>query len=1217
MTIPRSNSANSNLGGSSSNNHGNSNGNNINNYSNSNSRKVLLHQPEGLRPLYHPLASMGLMQQPPRSLSFAGSATANAAGQVPVHRASTTTATPHSDSDNWFSIPHSRKVQSVGKGAKKGFKSRLKKLRRKQGSSGSREASNVNASITSCDESDSEVPFEPDTDIMFNSGGIIHRYIPTIATSSKSSGFSRPKVPPIDPGLPPPQLPPRRNSVLGTFGWGRDTISGAHSGPEYGGHETPRESFSTVRFKDLFKNVGLSNPHSTSGSGSLPVTTANTIDPLSGPSDRHYPQQHGSPIHPPVTKPTPSRSTFHALGFLSGDDQPATNSAGGSLSKGFRLKGTGKRKKRFTKKATSAADLATNFHITAVTDDEDSSTSRTGRRRLSIRPKQRQEEPQDLYSQHQPQQQKQKQKQKQQQQPQQQQQRGGGIMQWNSRYRSRSTGEEGRFQAPFMNLAAWKPEPRISAELKKARQESQDPNVLIVELEPLPKSFEYAYAALSSCKASHHQPQYPLQQQYQQPQSQPPHLHHAHSQSLSTLDHMVAHVTPSGIAGSASSSGQVLPLLYGGSSTTLMPTIMSVPPMMTGTIAGSGAVMTTTMGTQPRCSDSLLTKTFLFRFHQNSKFQGHYIFRVVKDRVEYKILPRSLEPACEQYFREAYVAYRTLEKKAKALKDEKVRSHRMTQFWTTAITTVSPPTSPTASMSRALGPLDGPSPNATGNSSNSSTTTNTNSTGHQSQGPEEKIVKSTIAWDQMIRFDTGAGYPLGRSPMPRPTFPPPSRSIGYQDQRYNPQRSHNSIVRSFAGGSGVGGVMDRSKSDFTEKNTITNINTTEISPIPPPLPPRSTTHHSHTRNRSWTSAKEQQQRLDPLTQEEHNLREMELKYREEARQAAYGLQLYLNTIIQGLEYERFDISADVEIVNDNRENAVFTIVNGDGTNEMSLESPSVKLKDEFINWIKISGMGYDEATQDPVPLSCDNAPVGISSLDMLLGPRKGYSDTAGPELLLEMTELRQALQEEKMQQMRKRIQSSMREIESCLSQLDDLDDNAKKRMTEMTRAIDGHELQLALSPSTDGKTLAVTVQSKLRDVGERIQSVKKIVYFARFDLERLKYEIELEQRSIRLFRQYKIIIAIIILTVLVVFWTMYTPSRTPTMFDPAVTIPVYPVEQNNPLYQHFDPLDMQNTDERAHREDSNVLHTDWPMRCVDGQQEGHPLKDTESCISSE
>jgi hypothetical protein len=44
-----------------------------------------------------------------------------------------------------------------------------------------------------------------------------------------------------------------------------------------------------------------------------------------------------------------------------------------------------------------------------------------------------------------------------------------------------------------------------------------------------------------------------------------------------------------------------------------------------------------------------------------------------------------------------------------------------------------------------------------------------------------------------------------------------------------------------------------------------------------------------------------------------------------------------------------------------------------------------------------------------------------------------------------MTELRQALQEEKMQQMRKRIQSSMREIESCLSQLDDLDDKAKVR----------------------------------------------------------------------------------------------------------------------------------------------------------------------------
>jgi hypothetical protein len=110
-------------------------------------RKPLLHQPQGIRPFHYPL------QQSPRSLSFSGSASASN-----IHRSSTA-ATPHSDSGDIFATSPLRKSQTVGKTSKKGFKSRFKKLRRKQGSSGSRETSStVNAFITSGD-SDSEAAF--------------------------------------------------------------------------------------------------------------------------------------------------------------------------------------------------------------------------------------------------------------------------------------------------------------------------------------------------------------------------------------------------------------------------------------------------------------------------------------------------------------------------------------------------------------------------------------------------------------------------------------------------------------------------------------------------------------------------------------------------------------------------------------------------------------------------------------------------------------------------------------------------------------------------------------------------------------------------------------------------------------------------------------------------------------------------------------------------
>ncbi|KAF9996553.1 hypothetical protein BGZ65_007863, partial [Modicella reniformis] len=328
-----------------------------------------------------------------------------------------------------------RKSQEIGKSAKKGFKNRFKKLRRKQGRDSS--SSTVNALITS-GESDSEPTFEPETDFMFNSGGIIHKFVPSTTTgSSKSSLTSRPKLNPIDPSLPP-QFPSRQGNT-GTHGRIGSSVGGGGnlSGPEYSGLETPKES-SAVRFKDLFKSVGLSNPGS---GGSTPTSVTVNTTAMSGgvfPPGQfdHY---HPGSQTPQTTKPPQSRSTFQALGeLLSGDDQPAGAS---SSSKGFPLKGTEKRKKRFTKKTRShtvtAAEILANISSSAITDDEDSSASRTGRRRMKSH--------HDHRYQHQNQNQGQ----------QQQQNNRGFLHHFHQRYRSRSTGEEGRAQA----LAPWRPGP--------------------------------------------------------------------------------------------------------------------------------------------------------------------------------------------------------------------------------------------------------------------------------------------------------------------------------------------------------------------------------------------------------------------------------------------------------------------------------------------------------------------------------------------------------------------------------------------------------------------------------------------------------------------------------------------------------------------------------------------------------------------------------------
>ncbi|KAF9181700.1 hypothetical protein BGZ49_004807, partial [Haplosporangium sp. Z 27] len=562
------------------------------------------------------------------------------------------------------------------------------------------------------------------------------------------------------------------------------------------------------------------------------------------------------PVTPDQLKPVQPRGSFPLFGdFLSGDDQPA--------SKVFSLKRPGRRKKRWTKKPHSTV---AGSHA-PITDDEDTPVSKFGRRNHHSQHSQQTHHNTHHHQIH------------------------HSFLHWHPRRRSRSIDVSGSHHHPII---VQKQEPSISAALREARQANQDPNVLIVELEPLPANFQHAFAELSSTKVS-------LQQQYRQSQLYP------QNQSYGPL---VSYITPS------STTSSTLPSAYYG-------------PI--GNFTNYQTNPAPQRSAPAKYSSTFGTKTFLFKSYENTKFQGHYIFRVVGDNVEYKKLPLGLEQSCSQYFREACVTYRSLENKAKLLKEELQRR----RAWARKLDSED-------RADRSV-PLSVAIPR--------SNRDYTNRSDDMERRNDDAVLKSALAWDQAKLNNS---YILTESPASTPT-----RSVSrYLDQRYDPQTSNNNVLE------GITGEPDRTRSDPLNKNVAIdhNINTNNgrISFQPTQ---RSALYHS--RRRSWSSINEHQHsdQQNQLAAEEATWREMERKYREEFQQSTFGLELFLAEIIKGSEYEIFDAAADVAVYNEKGTNVVFTIVNGDRTNVMYLESPSAKLKCEFLNWIAISTMDQDPESE--------------------------------------------------------------------------------------------------------------------------------------------------------------------------------------------------------------------------------------------------------------
>ncbi|KAF9975890.1 hypothetical protein BGZ73_000288 [Actinomortierella ambigua] len=1252
----------------------------------------------GPRPIYS-LGTMGF-GAPIRSFSYTGPNTSDhllvpsTAGSTPLLRKNSTIGASGLSSHTVASSSSSiRKSQSVGKAAaKKGFTTRLRKLRKRQGSA-SRDSS-VHALVTS-GESDSEagperfynngghsgyqsyanymVPFRPQRTRTLRSAGEADLPPPPplrtgSADSKVSSAGSAPDLIPSACIIPQTSMGIAPFSVIT-----RTPATGELSQPS----TTERES-SSIRFKDLLKrNVSSSNNnlfhHSPLSTGS-PRSASSTSTPTVSSSKRGG----------------LSRGAAFWSDFLSGDDAPGGSNLAHERARSSttrfsvsRLSASGRRKRRLTKKQLQAEEAAMMLSTSPHTDDEDlqaaaaavaaaASGGRTGRRR----PHHYQQWFQHL-----------------------------------NRHRSQSadTGARaarlalatGSVAGPFPmggaddegSLSAPLERPAISNRLQEAREATTGPNTLVAELEPVPLAFKYALHRKIPVTSL-------LPLQSKAPAAAPATISTGMDEAggvggggagASDLGGTAGLLGASGASGVSASSGS------GG---------LGIGSGMVSPGLDFGA--TAQYHYSGDKTNPLAGKSFLFMAYQNSKFHRFYTFRVQGDTIQYAKLPVALEQGCLHYFRTASITYRRLEQSAKEFREKKrqalenwLRIDKEAQLQLgrallRSTSTASRRSSvniqqqqqqqqaqqqlqpqhqnrdtltvggtsnengrldksaetaiilPCAQNSMVESPRDeepsegakSPSTGSLGSSSVASRSTSPASPA--STASEVDGLQQMVQRYQEFRLDDGGEDPAApRSrrasmddeliahrtlSMTPDNDPANNKNTKHNDKNSNDKEAvarrgdghHQGLRRATLGPtvhSNIPVVMtppnDTNSGLRKEGETVaeaavpatitsspppmiqitpsdsnnSNNNTLQVpgqqsprhqSPTSPLSPSSSSTTTVRHRKRSWSNLRERQRQDQAehrrrMVRQQRMAEEMLWQQRErtlcqEAKQATYGLDLFLWEILKNVEYDKFENVADVAIANENRDSTLFSIVNGDRTNLMWLESPSAKLKQEFLNWIAVALMDY---SGEPEPEGFEQTSLYCRQhcaeslarwIEHQSSSDLGHKEHGPIDLLLDMTSLKVTELETALTTRRQGCERAMREMDDCLRKLDELDRQAEKLKHVVLDAVGSQEVQKALqpAPNTD-KTLAQTVEAKLNDVNERIVFVTKVMVSARYDLNRLRYEIELEHRSIRLFRQYKIVIAVVTIAALLCLWYLYYQRSVAMHAGPAAAL--FPEDQ--------------------------------------------------------
>ncbi|KAG0033395.1 hypothetical protein BGZ82_006124 [Podila clonocystis] len=774
--------------------------------------------------------------------------------------------------------------------------------------------------------------------------------------------------------------------------------------------------------------------------------------------------------------------------------------------------------------------------------------------------------------------------------------------------------------------------PSVSQALQEARAVNNDPNLLLAELEPLPPNFVLAYATLKR-RSSSPVPSADTSIATAGPGSMankiisiPP---------LPALMYALPTVAPGsgyvvggqgGVPGGRGSPGQK-------SAVTTTTTVTSGGMSSPSSVLQSAAVRSLVVPEKPVEPTPLCTKAFLFKSYQNSRPQGHYLFRIVQDRVEYGKLPVMKESCCSQYFRQADVTYRSLEKKYKLSKEakhemlvqhqqewaERQRLSKEESFQPSRATLDKNMTTVSEPVPRRTSVLAFEGYETDGDHATTSTTMMTAKTASsratirgESRVKEEKpsslqpgpvrVLLSGRADSKGLShspeidllFSTHHGLDTTQETSPEPG---PARVLlsGRSDSKamtQSPEMDTPSLAQQ--GSDDVGDTREgRKDSDPVMERSLTP----ELPPTPPPeltltpppeisltpplppelsltpplgiIPPPSLSMPLSTSEprQPYVPPKKDSVTKLPILNYEQVWQEAQMQavddaywYRLErdrcleAAEVLYGLDLYLSEIARHVEYERFEAVAQTNILNENRDTTLFTIANGDRTNVMWLESPSLKLKNEFMNWFMIALMGRGEPE---VACALADGP-SKTHLDTLVEsstnpPTKGELKQRDGDTLIDLTTVQLTLLEQQIAEKRQQICDEMKQIEDALDHLDNLDMSTKSTATALLNAIESQEVQMALQPSlTTGLTLAETVVLKLKEVDDRIVACTKVMGAARFNLNRLRYEIELEQRSIRHFRHYKIMIAVATLVVLAAVWVLFNRRQVMTSASAAL-----------------------------------------------------------------
>ncbi|KAF9344429.1 hypothetical protein BGX26_004373, partial [Mortierella sp. AD094] len=1022
-----------------------------------------------------------------------------------------------------------RKSQSIGKSGKKALKMRFRKIRKRKGS---RESDDGHDEATS--ESDLEVNAPANRDDGSRGTGFARKLAVGLP-------ISKTKVLNTDPSLPPPPPPPqirtnssqsresptvtipayamaygfgavrtmprsvvtKGNSIPGTPGVISGPSSAAPIMPSTPSGEPSKES-STTRFKEMIKrNVGLSS--TSSAATTMPSSTA-TSPPVAG---------------------RPNYQPRGAIGdlLLSGDDQPSSKFSVSRL--------TGRRKK-LTKIGGIGTGLvgaglgagvlgemargAVGPEGVSLDEDDDEAIY------ASMRENPHQHHFRAFLPHLLP--------------PMNEGHPHGGL----DPVLEEALGGQG------INLKSRKKQcALVSRALAEARQFNRDPNVLVAELNPLPADFANAFSALTAPPVSTETAPAP------------------NTAAVTGWSSM-----PTSSLASATATGGV-----NGNNTHQIPITGSMVPSATmpSTISAlSGSLLTVQVTPPPPLSTSpgsiisqpkpvklglpdlrpLAPRSFLFKSYQHSRFHGHYVFRIKGDYIEYGKLPASLDHACSEYFREADKTYRELEHKAKLWHEERqvALMKREQEFEEVRQSDIL--------LCEAVALAE-----ASGNESDASNCYKCDEdiTGHRST--IEKYLSMTTEASRSINLDTNSAKPIlnfDAGYFPRDDSSSSfsnSDAASFSSTATTPTTSHFNASES-------NGNPKRRGSDPASSFTVEQ---SENGTTGAKIDDRSPPNISNVAEGMWeqTNCTREHARLEEMQRVIDNAywQKVERKHYEDSRQQLHGLYLYLSNLTKKVEYERYEKTCDIEILKANKDATLFAIVNGDKTNAMWLESPSFKQKDEFLNWIAICLMSRENKFIRTTELKDSKTYLDAPFLQDSK-KRERDMNKENVDYMIDIADTQLTLLQEKLQAKRIETQQTMRELEVTLGKLGGLDENAKKLAAAMGRALDTSQVRDAMQPSpVTGLTLAETVECKIRDVNERIVVCARIMNAARLNLNRLEYEIELEQRSIRLIRQYKIGIAVVAILVIGFLWLLYDRRNAIAMnlFKPPMSsVPLSPLE---------------------------------------------------------